>query len=141
MPGHAFGRRRGGGVSGIERALTRGNLRGPVGRDRAWTRSWSRRRGSRRLRSELAGVRRILAAAIEFVGAVTVLGDDLVEPAVQPGHGIGKMPGALVGLGECIRIGVGAGHALEMPRQRFEAFLDRGKLSANGVLAAVSLGM
>jgi hypothetical protein len=96
---------------------------------------------SRWLRRGLGGVRRVLAAAIELVGSVTVFSDNLVKPAVQPSHGIGEMLGALVGLGDCVGIRVRMGHAFEVPRQRFETLLDSGEFSANGIIVAVWSGI
>ena len=82
-----------------------------------------------------------MAAAIEFVGAVTVFSDNLVKPAVQLSHGIREAFGPLVRLGDGVRIRVGMGHAFEVPRQRFETFLDGGEFSANGIIVAVWPGI
>jgi hypothetical protein len=126
-------------MRGVERALSCGNLCGPVG----WGRDRIRDRDAARIGGWLRGVlvRRVLTATIEFMGAVTVLGDDLIQPVVQPSHGIGEMLGALVGLGDCVGIRVSMGHAFEVPRQRFETLLDSGEFSANGVIVAVWSGI
>ena len=124
-------------MRGVERALARGNLCGPVGRGRAWIRGEHTAQIGGGLRSVLGGVRRVLTATIEFVGGVAVVGHDLVQPLVQSSHGIGEVLGALVRLGNCARIRARTGHAFEVPRQRFETFLDGGEFSANGVIAAV----
>ena len=92
-----------------------------------------------RLRRGLGRVGRVQTAAIEFLGAVAALGHDLIQPAVQPSHGIREVLRALVPLRPRTLIRVGVSQAFKMACQRFEAFLDRGKFAADGVLAIVWL--
>jgi hypothetical protein len=74
---------------------------------------------------------------MEFVGGVAALGDDLVKPAVQPGHGIREVVCALVRLRDQGRLGVGVRHTFELPRQDIETLINGGKVCANGVLVVV----
>jgi hypothetical protein len=76
---------------------------------------------------------------MEFVRGGATLGDDLVKPAVQPGHGIREVVRALVRLRDQGRLGVGVRHAFELPRQDVETLIDGGKVCANGVLVVVRL--
>jgi hypothetical protein len=133
--GRRVSRRRGGRRRGadrhaaFERALTRGNLRRPGGGAAAW-----RRRGG------LLRRRRGVPAALRmFAGCAAVLGDHLIEAAIEPRQRIGNPIGGwnVVAARATMNGGVGPRHALELLRQFVETLVDRGEVVAERVLVVV----
>ena len=78
-----------------------------------------------------------------LVRALTTVDDDLFQPLIEPGHGVGSLFGGALVAAQAVAARVVAsaqivlGHALDLARQRVETFVDGGKVRADLVVEIV----